>query len=70
MKHFIWLAACLGDLVLVTMMLVVLWGTDFTPAGWFLVLCAAGAWKRAGGLDNWRPSIVRQYFRKCREIGL
>jgi hypothetical protein len=65
----IWLMACVGDLALVAATIVL----ARSGAGlgiWILIALAWSSWRDAGGLDNWRPSVIRTYLKNTRRMGL
>ena len=66
----LWSLACVSDLILLAVICMVFWSGGITPGIVILVVLALGAWKRAGGFDNWRPSKIRRFRENARKMGI
>lgn len=70
MRYWFLGMALLGDVALIVCTGVVLWYAPTNPIIWLFVLLAWRANYKTGGLGIWRPSEVREYLRRAKEVGL
>lgn len=63
----LWVGACISDLTLLAATVVVA-SHSSDAVGWLIIGFAWRAWWATGNFENWRPTLVRQYFARARRI--
>ena len=68
MRWFIQIAAMLGDVMLFVCCAIVI--HDLGVVSLILVVPAFFAFNKTGGFEAWKPSVIKQFFKNAKEIGL
>ncbi|HUD21189.1 MAG TPA: hypothetical protein VMQ44_03955 [Candidatus Saccharimonadales bacterium] len=73
MRYYHLIVTWSSDLILLAATIVVLHGVSFTlrqSGFWVIAALAWWVWYRSGNIQNWRPSVIKDYLRKAKDYGL
>lgn len=69
MRYLLQIAVMAGD-VLVHLACIAVLYHDRSIFSWVFVALALRVWWLTGGPEAWRPSVIRQFMRNAKEMGL
>jgi len=70
MRYILQFMVLLGDIAFATAIVVSLYYAYRSPIVWIVITIAIISWRKTGGFENWRPSMIKQFLKNAKECGL